>query len=105
MMDHKGKTIFVGWAAHEIVWLTAAAGLPNREQREAYEDIADMSGRTFAAVQRQANRMAAGAREIARRARIAAEQPERVILPAAPLAPSTLNTSARMMAMRMGARA
>jgi type II secretory pathway component PulJ len=75
------------------------------ERARAFSDIADMGGRTFASVQRQANVVAAKAREAERQRRMVALVPM-VIRAHAPVAlPSTLNTGAAFLARRTGSRA
>jgi hypothetical protein len=50
MIDHEGSEVVVGWADHEIVWLEAALTLPKNERAAAFQDIAELTGRTFCAV-------------------------------------------------------
>lgn len=57
MLDRFGKTVRVAWAEHEILWLKAAMTLPRTERWEAFQDISDMTGRTFAAITYQAQRL------------------------------------------------
>lgn len=57
MLDRFGKRVVVGWAEHEVLWLKAAMTLPRIERWEAFQDISDLTGRTFAAVTYQAQRL------------------------------------------------
>ena len=57
MKDRFGKPIAVGWSEHELVWLRAAMSLPFGERMAAFRDIADMTGRTTAAVKHQEYRI------------------------------------------------
>ena len=50
MKDRFGNPINVGWPEHHILWLEAAMSLPARDRAEAFQDIADLTGRSFAAV-------------------------------------------------------
>ena len=54
MIDRFGNVIFVGWAAHEILWLKAALELPYRDRMPAFEDIAGMTGRPVSAIRAKA---------------------------------------------------
>jgi hypothetical protein len=101
MIGCDGKRIYVGWAEHEILWLRAAmsATLNRKEKQEALQDIADMTGRSYANCCWQARRLA-GFKERSDREEAQKQKPAVIALE-----PSVLNTSARMMAMRVGARA
>lgn len=107
MIGSDGKKVFVGWSRHEILWVRAAldSRLTRFERAGAFEDIAAMTGRSFATVRGYAYGLAAIDRESARRARLAADRDSRPRIPPPPLPPSMLNRSARMQAMRMGGRA
>lgn len=50
MIDHMGREIAVGWSDHHIVWIEAAMTLPKNKRTEAFQDIADMTGRSLNAV-------------------------------------------------------
>jgi hypothetical protein len=50
MIDRHGNTIRIGWAPHEDLWIAAANKLALRDRRDAYIDIAHMSGRSLRAV-------------------------------------------------------
>lgn len=104
MIDRFGRRIQVGWLAWEVEYLLAAITLPKRERRAAFEDIASMTGRKFAAIQFQAHKYAVAAEAVARRERLGGDSAPPPVPPAV-LPPSQLNTSARMMALRCGARA
>src|SRR5512146_1082052 len=54
MLNRFGNRILVGWSQKELVWLHAATTLPNGERESAYCDIAYMTGRSMAAVRKQA---------------------------------------------------
>lgn len=97
MIDHWGNSIRVGWAAHELVWVEAALSLPTQDRREAYKDIASMSGRSYDAIRR----MAVQLRAAQRRALEAMQRPVRVRLPAT-LPPTTIKppTLAQLMGRR-----
>ena len=57
MKDRFGNKVIVGWPPHHLIYIEAALTLPHRERVEAYHDIADMTGRTYATVQKRAERM------------------------------------------------
>jgi len=50
MITKDGTEIIVGWSDHHIVWIEAAMTLPKNQRTAAYQDIADMTGRTLTAV-------------------------------------------------------
>jgi hypothetical protein len=54
MLDRWGQKIRIGWSDVEIIYICAALSLPRQERREAFEQIADLTGRTLAAVQERA---------------------------------------------------
>lgn len=55
MIDRFGNPILVGWSEHEDLWLAAAMSLPSRSDRiAAYQDISELTGRSFAVVLRRA---------------------------------------------------
>lgn len=54
MIDHNGDEVVVAWPEHHIVWLEAALSLPKSERHAAFQDIAEMTGRTFCAVRSKA---------------------------------------------------
>lgn len=50
MIDRFGAPLYVGWAEHELLWVQAALTLDRYERGPAYQQIAEMTGRTFSAV-------------------------------------------------------
>lgn len=50
MIDRFGKPVLVGWPAHHILWIEAAMTLPRTQRMEAFTDIAEMTGRSYACV-------------------------------------------------------
>jgi len=50
MITSAGKDVPVGWSDHHIVWIEAAMTLPKNQRTAAYQDVADMTGRTLTAV-------------------------------------------------------
>lgn len=48
MMDRFGDPIVIGWADHQLVWLEAAFSLPRADRALALNDVADLTGRSFA---------------------------------------------------------
>lgn len=50
MLDRFGSPGRVGWPEHSILWLEAALTLPRDQHSQAFQDIADMTGRTLNAV-------------------------------------------------------
>jgi len=50
MIDRFGRPVVVGWPRHHILWIRAAMSLDGQERREAIQDIADMTGRSYACV-------------------------------------------------------
>lgn len=50
MIASDGKDIPVGWSDHHIIWIEAVMTLPKNQRTAAYQDIADMTGRTLTAV-------------------------------------------------------
>lgn len=63
MIDHFGKPVRVGYASHELIWIRAAMRLPRDERTEAYQDIAQLTGRTEFAIREKAKELRARARE------------------------------------------
>ena len=57
MIDRFGAPIIVGWPAHHILWLRAAMTLEAHKRRSAYQDITDMTGRSYACVWQMACRL------------------------------------------------
>lgn len=57
MIDRLGNAIYIGWAAHEILWLCATWELPREERCAAFHDIAAMTGRSVQAVRVKAFRL------------------------------------------------
>lgn len=54
-LDRYGRQIYLGWSRHQELWVLAALELPTRFERwQAYNDIADMTGRTVKAVSAKA---------------------------------------------------
>lgn len=45
---------FLPWAEHHLLMLEAAVTLPRREMLLAFQDISEITGRTYANVQRKA---------------------------------------------------
>lgn len=54
MLDRLGLPIAVGWPPHHIIYLQAALALPRSEHTAAFQDIADLTGRSLNAVQSKA---------------------------------------------------
>lgn len=54
MIDRSGAEVVVAWPEHHIIWLEAALTLPKSERHAAFQDIAEMTGRTFCAVRSKA---------------------------------------------------
>jgi 2-polyprenyl-6-methoxyphenol hydroxylase-like FAD-dependent oxidoreductase len=69
MIDRFGDPIRVGWPEYQILWLRAALDLPKPERAAAFQDIADMTGRTLSAVRDRAYLEAWRMRERAERCR------------------------------------
>lgn len=78
MIDHAGEDILVGWPDHHLVWIEAALTLALKERLAAYQDISDLTGRTFTAV-RQKGYWLAEKRQ-AEQARIAAATSRRILV-------------------------
>lgn len=68
MKDRYGNRIMVAWAPHHILWIEAALTLPTQEKLAAFQDIAEMTGRSFVAVRQRASRLSMGMDEAKRRA-------------------------------------
>ena len=45
MLLPNGRSVRVGWAVHEEIWVRAANTLRGAERKAAYEDIAALTGR------------------------------------------------------------
>lgn len=58
MKDRFGNRIDVGWAVHEEIWVEAALTLPKNMRTAAYQDIADMTGRSLGCVRFKAGNLA-----------------------------------------------
>lgn len=71
MIDRHGNRIDIGWAPHEILWLEAALTLRMTERMPAYQDIAEMTGRSVRAIQAKATGIIADSRATARRIMVA----------------------------------
>lgn len=90
MIDQFGNKIRIGWAAHETLWVEAAMTLPRSERKAAFYDIAEMTGRSFCAIQSRAEKLAADERDrkiremIAERARFTAS-----VIPSSGIRPLT----------------
>lgn len=74
MRRDKPETFFIGWSRRDLVWLKAALTLPAYDFLLACEDISSMSGRTVAAVCRQAKKMRADAKREAEKPKAPAAQ-------------------------------
>ncbi len=61
-VDRWGKPIIVGWTPTEMEWMNAVLTLPERERYAAYQDIAELSGRSYANVRDKANHIRAAER-------------------------------------------
>ena len=59
MKDRFGRTIYMGWAEHELLWIEAALTLPRDERTAAFKDIGEITGRTIQAIRFQARRIRA----------------------------------------------
>jgi hypothetical protein len=58
VIDRFGKTICVGWSAHEILWIEAAMSLGTRGERmQAFLDIASLTGRSYRNVRDKAHHL------------------------------------------------
>lgn len=62
MIDRFGKPIRVGWAPHELLYIEAALTFRASERSSAYQDIADMTGRSLIAIRAKAENMASESR-------------------------------------------
>lgn len=106
MIDRFGRSIYVGWAAHEIIWLQSAMTLPHGERQNAYRDIASMSGRSFIAVKAQAASMRLNDRRLLAKADAEILRNRTVLVPAkttkgpAPFCEIRQPTKAQLMAGR-----
>lgn len=104
MIDRHGNTILVGWSAHEILWVEAAMTLLPASKIAAFQDIADMTGRSYTAIVRKASDLVSAKREAAIEARLATR---RVMVPTAsqhtpgriPLVPSKLRQPSKSQLM------
>lgn len=54
MLLPSGKSVRVGWSETEVIWLQAAVTLRGGERKQAYYDLASLTGRSFLAVQSKA---------------------------------------------------
>jgi len=107
--DRWGKPVKLDWPAHHELWVLAAIELPVPERIHAFDDIAAMTGRSYASIQWKATELRkmryaadAAARAAAHDAVTAlARKPS----PAPLFPPSTINTSAKALALRTGSRA
>lgn len=52
MVDRFGNRIVVGWPEYQTLWLRAAMSLEPGEMRDAFRDIAALTGRSYGAVLR-----------------------------------------------------
>jgi len=59
MLDQAGKPVIVSWPEYQHLWLRAAMSLTKRDRWNALEDIASMTGRSFASVKRKAEMLQA----------------------------------------------
>ena len=57
MKDRFGRTIYMGWAEHELLWIEAALTLSRNDRTAAFNDVAEMTGRTMRAIRFQAQRI------------------------------------------------
>jgi hypothetical protein len=106
MLDRWGKSIQVGWAEHEMLWIEAALMLPPEKQTDAFLDIGELTCRGARAVRDKAmdileRRRFAEARAAADRAALKALARSRYIPPV--LMPSALRKPS--LAQLMGRRA
>jgi len=63
MLDRFGRVIRIGWSEHELLWVEAANTLERPLLYAALRDIADMTGRSYAAVLAKAKYMRYAAKE------------------------------------------
>lgn len=112
MIDRFGNTVNVAWSEHEILWLRAAMMLSRFSRRAALEDIAVETGRGFVATYgkycalRAADRVMAHKAELREKKRLARELAAAVSsTPSPTIEASKINTSQKVMALRVGARA
>lgn len=73
MLDRFGNPVRVAWPHHHILWIDAALTLPRNEHTAAFEDIADLTGRSLVAIQSKAYAI--------QRARLAEANTRRVFVP------------------------
>ena len=71
VVDRYGSPIRVGWPAHHLVWLRAAMTLDGQERRDAYQDLAELTGRSWRSIWAQARLLEAQDARALRRARLA----------------------------------
>lgn len=50
MIDRFGRPLALAWCQIEIMWVEAALTLKGKDRYDAFKDIAEMAGRTYAAV-------------------------------------------------------
>lgn len=50
MIDRFGNKIDVAWPTHHILWVEAAMSLSQTARVQAFQDIADLTGRSYIAV-------------------------------------------------------
>lgn len=108
MIDRFGKTINVGWADHELLWLHAAIELPLASERSAaYRDLVFYTTRTYAEIYSKGERLLTAVNAAKRGARLSAPAPSKVTmaLPADFLPVSKGTTSLGMMGARAPVRA
>lgn len=104
MLDRYGRPIIVGWSETEMLWVEAALSLPHFSRIAAYEDIAGMTGRPLAMIQRKATLIGQARIAREREARMASRDPN-TVMTLQPFPASKLNTSPEMLAKRVGRRA
>lgn len=73
MIDRFGNFVQVGWPAHHILWIRAAMSLEAHEMREAFHDIASLTGRSYACVWRLKRQIDEEDKRAARRLRLSQE--------------------------------
>lgn len=54
MIDRFGNPIIIGWPAHHVIYLEAALSLPRSERAQAFQDIAELTGRALQLVRDKA---------------------------------------------------
>lgn len=79
MLDRFGKSIFVGFAEHEILWIKAAMSFKPRSRArvDAFREISELTGRSVDSIRQKAH-MIEGARLDA----LAAERSRTITVPA-----------------------